>query len=164
MPNGQNRKGRSKTTGPFIQLHHWMLKTPAWRALKASSRAVYLEVAGRYNGVNNGALALSARDAAGLCNINKDTATQAFRQLIEHGFLECVTPGGFSRKVRHATEWRLTQYRCDVTGQMAAKTFVRWRPEIQNTVPIEGRHGPKSGTVDDLIRSIVGGSVLETGP
>ena len=141
-----------------------MLRTPAWQALKASSRAVYLEVAIRYNGVNNGAIALSARDAARLCHLNKDTATVAFRQLVEHGFLDCVTPGGFSRKVRHATEWRLTQYRCDVTGSLPAKTFVRWRPPLQNAVPNERRSGPKSGTVEGLIRGIVARSVLETGP
>lgn len=164
MPNRQDRRGRSKTTGPFVQLHHWMLQTPAWRALKASSRAVYLEVATRYNGTNNGTLALSARDAADRCNINKDTASQAFRELVAHGFIECVTPGGFSRKVRHATEWRLTQYRCDVTGALPAKTFVRWRPQVQNTVPKEGQDGPKAGTVDGFIRAISASSVLKPGP
>ena len=103
-----------------------MLRTAAWCALTAAARAVYLELAARYNGRNNGALALSARDAARRCNINKDTACRAFHELAEHGFIECVTPGGFSRKVRHATEWRLTQYRCDVTGTLPSKAFAKW--------------------------------------
>jgi DNA-binding transcriptional MocR family regulator len=145
MSNRQDRRGRSKSQGRFVQLHHWMLNSPAWRALKASSRAVYVELSMRYNGFNNGTLALSARDAARLCNINKDTATQAFRQLIEHGFIERVTPGGFSCKVRHATEWRLTDSRCDVTGALPTKAFAKWRP-LQIAVPIQGPDGPKLGT------------------
>ena len=164
MPNRQNRKGRSKTTGHFVQLHTWMMATEAWRRLKPSSRAVYVEIVARYDGRNNGRLALSARDAARLCNINKDTAVQAFRELIDRGFIECVTPGGFTRKTRHATEWRLTQHLCDATGAPGTKAYMKWRRQIQNTVPNKGHHGPESGTVDDLIRGIVKSSVLQTGP
>jgi hypothetical protein len=105
-----------------------MLSTPAWRSLTPAARAVYVVLAERYNGQNNGSLALSARDAARLCNINKDTAGRAFRELIDHGFIECVTPGGFSRKVRHATEWRLTVHRCDVRDELPTKDFMRWSP------------------------------------
>ncbi len=104
-----------------------MLATPAWRSLTPAARAVYVVLAARFNGCNNGSLALSARDAARLCNINKDTATRAFHELVEHGFIECVTPGGFSRKVRHATEWRLTHYRCDLTHALPSKAYTHWR-------------------------------------
>lgn len=140
-----------------------MLNSLAWKALKASSRAVYVVLAQRYNGSNNGRIALSARDAADLCNINKDTATKAFRELIELGFIECATPGGFSRKVRHATEWRLTQHRCDLTGALPTKAFVRWRP-IQNSVPNEALTGPDPGPVNALIQGILASSVLRLGP
>jgi hypothetical protein len=164
MPNGQNRKGRSKRTGHFVQLHTWMMATEAWRSLSPSSRVVYIEIVARYDGRNNGWLALSARDAASLCRINKDTAGKAFRELIDRGFIECVTPGGFTRKVRHATEWRLTHHLCDATGKAGSKAYMKWRPKIQNTVPNQGIHGPKQGTGAGLVRGIVKASVLETGP
>lgn len=106
-----------------------MMESAAWRSLSAAERVVYIEVRRRYNGKNNGWIALSVRDAAARCNINKDTASKAFATLQARGFIECVTPGGFSRKVRHATEWRLLDERCDKTGAMPTKAFMRWRPD-----------------------------------
>jgi hypothetical protein len=106
----------------------YMLNSPAWLSLTPAQRAIYVEVRGRYNGYNNGSIALSTRDAAARCRINKDTASDAFAVLQERGFLECVTPGGFSRKVRHATEWRLTDVACDKTGLKPSKLFMKWRP------------------------------------
>ena len=122
-----NRRWRSRRGPPFVQLHLWMLASAAWCSLTPAARVVYVVLASRYNGHNNGSLALSARDAARLCNINKDTACRAFRELVDKGFIECVTPGGFSRKVRHATEWRLTIHGCDKTGELPSKAFTRWR-------------------------------------
>ncbi|UQV19170.1 helix-turn-helix domain-containing protein [Brevundimonas albigilva] len=106
-----------------------MLESEAWRDLNPAARAVYLEVALLYNGRNNGLLALSVRDAAERCRINKDTAGRAFDALRTTGFLDCVTPGGFSRKMRHASEWRLTVETCDRTGELPSKAFMRWRPQ-----------------------------------
>jgi DNA-binding transcriptional regulator YhcF (GntR family) len=105
-----------------------MMESVAWRSLKPAERAVYVELRRRFNGVNNGWLALSVRDAAERCNINKDTASKALATLQERGFTECVTPGGFTRKVRHATEWRLLDERCNKTGALPSKAFMRWRP------------------------------------
>ena len=129
MPSRHNQKGRSKGGPPFVSLRWFMLDCAAWRALTPAARAVYLEVARLYNGGNNGFLALSVRNAAERCNINKDTAGRAFIDLQAHGFLDCVTPGGFSRKIRHASEWRLTAERCDRTGVPASKAFMRWSPD-----------------------------------
>ena len=128
MANRQDRRGRSKTGPPFVRLTCYMLESAAWRSLKPAERAIYVELRRRFNGRNNGWLAFSVRDAADECNVNKDTARQAFATLQERGFTECVTPGGFSRKVRHATEWRLTDEPCDKTGALPSKAFMRWRP------------------------------------
>lgn len=58
-------------------------------------------------------------------------------ELQDRGFIECVTPGAFSRKIRHAAEWRLTHLVCDASGRLPGKPFMRWRPtEKQNTVSI----------------------------
>ena len=113
-----------------------MTGTPAWHSLKPAERAVYLEVARVYNGCNNGSLALSVRDAADRCNINKDTAGRALRVLEERGFIECVTPGGFSRKTPHATEWRLTEWPCDRSHAPATKAYQAWRPTAAESPPI----------------------------
>ena len=127
MANSQNKTGRSKSE-PFLKLTWFMLESPAWRSLTPAERAAYIELAKLYNGRNNGWLALSIRDAADRCRINKDTAAKSLAALQTAGFIECVTPGGFTRKVRHATEWRLTGERCDKTGTLPSKAFMRWTP------------------------------------
>ena len=45
--------------------------------------------------------------------------------LEERGFIVAMTRGRFNTK-RHATEWRLTEFRCDVTGQPASRDFETW--------------------------------------
>jgi len=128
-----------------------MLDCAAWRHLTPAARAVYLEVARLYNGGNNGFLALSVRNAAERCNINKDTAGRALEALKTHGFIECVSPGGFSRKNRHASEWRLTGEVCDRTGTQPSKAFMRWSPEgtseRKTRSPLEASPVPRFRTV-----------------
>lgn len=131
-----NKTGRSKGGGQFVQLPHFMLESPAWRALSAQDRATYLAVAMVYNGFNNGRLAVGARQIAERANINKDTASKCVARLQERGFIECASPGGFSRKNPHATEWRLTLYKCDRTNALATKAFMKWRPETEERGPL----------------------------
>lgn len=131
-----------------------MTGTEAWRSLKPSARAVYLEVARVYNGSNNGTLAVSVRGLAERCNINKDTAGAALKVLEESGFIVCTTPGGFSRKTPHAAEWRLTDWRCDKTGAVPTKAFQNWRappdlikPKRKTRSGTKGQAVPNEGTV-----------------
>jgi hypothetical protein len=106
-----------------------MLDSAAWLSLSAPDQAAYLAVLRHYNGHNNGEIACSARQIAARAHINKDTACKSVDRLIDRGLIECVTRGGFSRKTRHATEWRLTAFRCDKTGQSSTREFKRWRPD-----------------------------------
>lgn len=57
--------------------------------------------------------------------------------LQDRGFIVIMTNGAFSRKNRHATEWRLTEFNCDVTNALPTWEFARCR-ESQNTVPGAG--------------------------
>ena len=111
-----------------MQLRHRLMDSCAWLDLTTQARVVYLAIRRRYNGLNNGRLALSARDAAAMCKINKDTALKCFQALQEHGFIELAQAGAFSYKIRHAAEWRLTDERCDKTGKLASNAFRQWRP------------------------------------
>jgi hypothetical protein len=143
VPVGHNRKGRSKGNEPFVKLPWYMLDAAAWRELSTAERALYIEIVRAFNGHNNGFIALSVRQASERCNINKDTAGRAFKRLEEIGFIDCVTPGGFSRKIRHATEWRLTLAPCNLTGQPATKRFMSYgRGQTQNTVRKEASTVP----------------------
>jgi hypothetical protein len=102
-----------------------MLNSSAWARLSTAERAVYIEIARVYDGKNNGQLGLSARMAAKRCRISKDTASRAFKTLEKGRFIEIRTRGAFSRKCRHATEYRLMEHRCDVTGDLPQRDFLK---------------------------------------
>lgn len=109
----------------YFQLHHYMLKTEAWKALSAPARAVYVAIGSRYNGINNGKIACSVRDAASECNVAPGTASKALKELVAFGFIEETRHGGLSRKTRIASEWRLTAFRCDLTGALKSVLFMQ---------------------------------------
>lgn len=146
--------GRSKGDGRHMRLHHWLFDSAAYQSLSSDARAVHMILLRRYNGSNNGELSLSVREVADQLRISKSTAQRVFVELQERGFIEVVIRGTFTRKDRRATEWRLTQYPCDLSGDMPSKAFMRWEPEKNltvspqvRTVPLGEPIGPSSGTV-----------------
>jgi hypothetical protein len=88
---------------------------------------MYLEVARLHNGRNNGSLALSVRDGAERCNINKDTAGRALHALEARGLIVCMTKGGFSRKTPHAAEWRLTDWPSAESNELNSEAGMKYR-------------------------------------
>lgn len=118
-------------------MFHNFMRTAAWLDLDATARAIYVEMAAIYAGPgsNNGRIRYSVRDAAANLHIGKSTASRALKRLETHGFIVTVRKGAFSWKLRHATEWRLTEFSCDVTGQLATRDFLQWTSQIQNSVP-----------------------------
>jgi hypothetical protein len=109
----------------YFGLHHYMLKTDAWKALSAAARAVYIQIGLRYDGFNNGRISFSVRDAASECGLAKDTASRAFKELVDLGFIEETRHGSLSRKTRIASEWRLTAFKCDLTGSLKTCLFMQ---------------------------------------
>ena len=135
------RKGRDPKESRHVRLYHFLLNSEAWRSLDANARAVYIEIASRYAGTgsNNGRIAYSVREAAEELNIGRGTTSRALAMLQDRGFIVATKRGTFNRKVRHCSEWRLTEFGCDITNQLATKDFMRWTPKIQNTVPVGNR-------------------------
>lgn len=134
MARTHNNTGRNRYDAAHVRLHLYMLNSPAYLSLSTQARAALIEIARRYNGRNNGFIGASVRSLAERCRIAPGTACKALDDLQERGFIECVTPGGFSRKTRHASEWRLTWFSCNLTNASPQKPFMRWQPEKRNTV------------------------------
>ena len=109
----------------YFQVHKYMMDCDAWKALSAAATRLYLQIGHRYNGVNNGRISFSCREAAAECNLNRNTANKAFKELVEYGFIEETRHGGLSRKTRIASEWRLTAFRCDLTHSPASRLFMQ---------------------------------------
>ena len=142
-----SKRGRRRhAKGPaFVQLYWHLLDSRAWHLLSLGARAAYLEVARLYDGTNNGRLGMSARRLAGLLPCNKDTAGRRLRELEHAGFLELVKIGSFNRRAieRKASEYRLTCFRCDITGDPPSRKFdpnVRW--EIERPKPSDANVCP----------------------
>jgi hypothetical protein len=152
MPRRHNSTGRSRRSSRFLMLEHFLLKSSAWQSLPAVPRAAYIEIAQRYSPGNNGRIAVSGRMLATALSVSRQTANRALSDLVERGFIEPMKAGAFNIKSgeRRATEWRLTSYKCDVTGAVPSRNFMRWHAgKIHLTDPPRGQTGPATGPVDD---------------
>ena len=125
MSRSKKRKGQSK----FVMIAAYVKRSDAWKALTPVERSAYIEVKWRYDGLNNGRIGLGCRELADDINMSRDTAARALDGLQAKGFIAKAKASAFSVKNRAVTEWRLTEYACDVTGELASKDFMRWRPE-----------------------------------
>src|SRR4051794_28161691 len=148
-------RGRKIKMLRHVRLYHWLMQTEAWQSLRALERAIYIEIAARYagDGSNNGRIGYSIREAASTFRVGKSTAARALQALQDRGFIVARKKGAFSLKNRHSTEWRLTEFGCDLTSALPTKEFARWLPENQKpvpagtcTVPERGPRGTCRGT------------------
>lgn len=123
-----SKRRNSGNAARYVAIYYWMMRTQAWRSLDTVARCAYVELKARYGGPgsNNGRIPFSVREMAKALRVSKPTALRALRRLQEHGFIVETKRGAFSLKRRHATEWRLTEHGCDVTGALATKEFVHW--------------------------------------
>jgi len=141
---GRDKTGRSKRDGQHVRLYHYLLKSDAWLSLKCSERALYLAIAVRFNGHNNGEISLSVREAAKELHIHRDTVTKGFAALIDKGFIKCNQKGHFGYKVRHASTWILTQERYQ--DQLPTKDYLKWKS-------VKIKSGPKIDHVSPRLES-----------
>lgn len=124
---GKPKKTRRSKSTPYVGLEHSVFYSPAFRAMSSTGRSLLWELVGRFNGHNNGEFYLSVRDAERLLGLGSDAAvTRAFKEVQEHGFAFPTAAGSFTRKVRHATTWRLT-FRSTKDGG-ATREYQLWRP------------------------------------
>jgi hypothetical protein len=121
-------KGKNKER--YVMLRYWLLNSLAWRSLTGNARALYVEIARRYNGSNNGRISYSTREAGRSLHVSLCTAGRLLRILQDRGFIVCTKRGAFSLKTtKDASEWALMEYDCDHPPAHATKDFMRWQPE-----------------------------------
>jgi hypothetical protein len=156
----------------YVSLRYWLLDSPAWKSLPVATHALYIQIARRYNGSNNGRIPYSVREAVDALRIGKSTLARLLVILQTRGFIVCTRKGAFSLKTtKDASEWRLTEYDSDAPVAHASKDFMRWQPpedtdfdtlnqqpsrprkfktrvpQRDHTVPVVGPHGICGGTV-----------------
>jgi hypothetical protein len=109
--NKANATGRTPTSR-FARLDHRLLESPAYRALSPNARALLIEIVMLHNGLNNGRIFLSRKDAAALIGLADEKATgAAFSELQALGFISMTRDASFRIKAGvgpRSREWRLT--------------------------------------------------------
>lgn len=127
---GGRRKRMAGGAKHWVMLEHYLLDTPAWRHLTPNAKAVYVDLKRRYNGINNGLITYSAREAGEALGRHHATGARALLELQEHGFIVVTEDSDFNRKLKLAREYRLTEVRDDRPGLEAppTKDFRHWQP------------------------------------
>ena len=141
-------KGRGKER--YVWLRFWLLDSPAWKSLPVGARALYVEIARRYNGSNNGRIPYSVREAVQALGVSKGQAKYLFDMLLDRGFIICTRRGAFSLKtVKDASEWLLTEYASDHPPAYATKGFMHWNGDFESVSQFRGRKGERCPKMTD---------------
>ena len=124
LKKGQAKKGVIESKERFVKLTYTLIESEAWRWLRPISKAVYIELKRRYNGLNNGKISLSLSEAAHLLKASKSSISKALKQLETHGFIKLIKKGYFTGRM--ASEYALTDEQLD--GYPPTREWRRWQP------------------------------------
>ena len=113
-----------KRKGCYIQKWAEWMESPAYRDLRPAARCLLDEFQLIYRPGRNGSLNISTRQAKGLLRVSENTASNAFYELVEHGFLALTKDEIFMQ--RKTREWRLTIEPCN--GLEPTDDWRHWEP------------------------------------
>jgi hypothetical protein len=65
----------------YLKLTNSLLQSPAWESLSAIERALYIDVASKFNGYNNGQISYSIGDGAKALHVSRRTVRRALKTL-----------------------------------------------------------------------------------
>ena len=123
----KNYKKHKRGNGKYVAIYEDMQRTEAWRTLKPSPRALYIEIKRRFYGSNNGQILLSYREAAKLLNVSHNTVGRWFKELERRGFSVCMQRHHLgSSGVGKTSHWRLTELTTP-DGKAATNEFRKWK-------------------------------------
>lgn len=153
-----------------IRQYEEMLASPAYRDLRPAARCLLIEFQRICVPWNNGRLSISTRRAADIINVSEPTASKAFYELAEHGFLKPMK--GELWMESKAREWRLTFETYD-NNREPTDDWQGWEPnktvfaahrkkptkktgvdrsKIDGTVPKKRGRKPSDSILDEIAR------------
>ena len=122
----------------FVALPHYLLNSEAWLTMSPPAKALLIEVWKRHNGVNNGEISYSVREAA-VIGLSRSAAARAFQELQDRGFLRMVRASSFTLKTKEARTWQIT---AEKRGNgLSGGDFMRWKPA--KVIGEKTKHSPK---------------------
>jgi hypothetical protein len=130
----KKKRGQGKHWGPpFIQLFHHVKRSTSYHGLSPIARALLIELIDRYNGSNNGFIALGVREAAYEIGCSQMSISRAARELDDADLVRPTQVGAW--RGRQATEWRLTWRVCNKTGHLPRNQWQERKPYVQLLLP-----------------------------
>ena len=135
---GSTRPARTKQSARHVRLYYTLLDSPAYEALNSKERDAYSFVFCRsYTGYNNGKIVVSNADVMNGVKCSTGTAVSICKALQHVGLIEVVVPGVKTGRgqTRRATEWRLTDFACNVTKTKATRKWRQWQPGMSFLPP-----------------------------
>jgi len=165
-------KRTRKSNGPFVALPVAIIRSQAWVAMSPEGRLLWIELRSRLrnDGLNNGKLFRSCRDAAKGLGLNKDTVARRYAENEHYGFLRKTSEGFLGSDGRGiAACYRFTDlaYGTHAGGRDYEKwdgsifEFTPPRPGRKKQNPVLPRRTP-CPTVSDIRAEQNGGSVCLT--
>jgi DNA-binding transcriptional ArsR family regulator len=136
--------------GPWLGIPHVVLKSDAFRHLPSFDRCVLLSIVLRFNGRNNGAIAVSYRQIAhDLDRKNQARIVDAIVTLFDHGLIAIAEEGQWIP--RKARQYRLTWVSSGPEGRLApTNEYLDWRPHMRKPKKTRTMHlvatGPETAT------------------
>lgn len=119
-------KRRTNPVIKHVRLYLWEMQTEAWQTLCTDARALLVEFRVRWNEDNR--IFFSVRQMMDCLGIGQRRAERARDELLKRGWIRIMEQGSFTKKVRHATVYALTNEPIH-PGEIPPKDFMRWKPE-----------------------------------
>ena|SRR6056300_881048 len=128
-----------KKSNSFVQFPKYMQDSLGYKCLVlkcAGALVIYIDIAMRYNGTNNGEISYSVREGKERLGINPNTVGKWIKFLEHYGLLITTQKGSFDLKKRHASTYELTMF--DVNGKhKAKKSFMTYKPTDEEILLLE---------------------------
>lgn len=113
-----------------MRLYAHELGCEAWQTLSTDAKALLVELRALYKPSQFGMVFLSVREGCRRLGIGQRRFRRAMDALIERGWVRIYSPGSFTCKIRHATEYRLTNEADASPGAKPTKDYMRWTPTV----------------------------------
>jgi hypothetical protein len=133
-------KRRARATGrsssvyvpisPHVRLYAWELECLAYRALDPVARALLVELRALYRPSAGAEVFLSVREAMQRVGVTQRPVQNAFKSLLERGWIEEAKAGSFDQKTGtgRARSFLLTNIGPAGDDVDAKRTYMHWKP------------------------------------
>jgi hypothetical protein len=117
-------RAENQRDGSHARIYGSWVTLPSWRALSPQAVKLLVEILCRFRPGDNGRLPFSAKLAGEYLNASKATGARALRELDDFGWIRPMRLARFADRKGMASNFRLTMFRDDITGEPATREYL----------------------------------------